>query len=41
MDNVKEIKDEYPSIKELFNNYTGDYTPEELSSNDRQGMEVI
>lgn len=37
----KNSKTEYPSIKELFMGYTGDYKPEELAPNDRRGMELI
>ncbi|MBR3624575.1 MAG: hypothetical protein IKN43_14650 [Selenomonadaceae bacterium] len=32
---------EYPSIKELFKGYAGDYIPKEFAPNDRRGMELI
>ncbi|MBO6177924.1 MAG: AbrB/MazE/SpoVT family DNA-binding domain-containing protein [Selenomonadaceae bacterium] len=38
----KKFKNEgYPSIKEIFKGYSGDYVPEEFAPNDRRGTEMV
>ena len=37
----KNANKEYPSIRELFSGYTGNYNPKEFAPNDRRGMELI